>query len=128
MPSLGEARGRDGDGGGVGGDRPSRGSPHGSAPAVMDYLYRTTEHDWQAAPMRRDHRSIALHNAPVHAAILVAKEIPGRNAIELRPADISAHRIDQCIPAAERLEQARGCNVGLLVGNRVAPVMRLSMR
>ncbi len=94
----------------------------------MDYLYRTTEHDWQAAPMRRDHRSIALHNAPVHAAILVAKEIPGRNAIELRPADISAHRIDQCIPAAERLEKARGCNVGLLVGKRVEPLIKFPMR
>ncbi len=77
--------------------------------------------------MRRDHRSIALHNAPIDTAIVVPKEIPGRNAIELRPADVGADGIDQRVPAAERLEKSRGWNVGLLVGKRIEPLIKFPM-
>src|SRR5437762_12814226 len=77
--------------------------------------------------MRRDHRSIALHNAPIDTAIVVPKEIPGRNAIELRPADVGADGIDQRIPAAERLEKSRGWNVGLLVEKRIEPLIKFPM-
>src|SRR5260370_33878177 len=78
--------------------------------------------------MRRDHLPVALHTEPIDAAILVAKEIPGRNAIELRPADIGAHRIDQCIPAAERLDKTSGCNVELPGRQRAAPLRTVARR
>src|SRR5262249_9284977 len=98
-----------------------------STPAVIDELYRTAEYDWQAPPMRRDHRSVTLYNPPINATIFIAKEIPGRNAIELRPTDIGADGIDQCVPAPERLEKTRGCYVGLLVGKRGKPLIKFLM-
>src|SRR5262249_41248134 len=62
-----------------------------------------------------------------NAAVFVAKEISGRNAIELRSTDIGADGIDQSVPAAERLEKTRGCHVGLLIGKRVKPLIKFLM-
>src|SRR5262245_30869513 len=77
--------------------------------------------------MGGDHRSVALHNPPVHAAIGIVFEVPSRDPIKLRSADVSVDGVDQGVPAAVRLEKRRGCDVRLALGKRVEPLIKFSL-
>ena len=78
--------------------------------------------------MRGDHRPVALDHAPVHAAVVVALEIPRREPVELGAADIAADRGDELVPATVRREKGRGRDVGRVLGERIEPLVEVPQR
>jgi hypothetical protein len=94
---------------------------------VIDAPHRAGEQDRHAGGVGGDRRAVALEHPPVDAAVVVTTEITGRDPLEVRPADIGADRVDQAVPAAERLEKGRGRNV-VAVGERIEPLLELLQR
>ena len=74
-----------------------------------------------------DHSPIALHNSPIDPAVRIPSEVPRRYAIELRSADVRAYRVDERVPRPLRLEEAFGCNIGLLLGKRIEALMKFPL-
>ena len=88
-------------------------------PAMIDAQDLAIERGRQIGAMRGDDAPVALGDAPVHAAVVVAGEIARRHAIELGAAVIGADGVDQRVPAASRLEKRRRRPVGLALGERI---------
>ena len=111
---LRQQRARDGDDDLIGRDRAARRLDSRTLAAVIDAAHRTIEHDRQICAGSGDDRTEPFDHAPVHAAIRVAVEVFGRNAIPLGAADIGTDGIDQSVPAAPGFERSRARNVDLV--------------
>ena len=74
---------------------------------MIDQRDRAVETDWQSGRIGFDRRAISFDDAPIHAAIGIAAEVPHRDAIEFDAIHIAAFGVEQRVPAAAGFEQFR---------------------